>query len=42
MEKLKMDNKIALGFVETRGFTGIIEATDVMPKTSDVDFLIHP
>lgn len=28
----------ALGFVEGRGFAGVIKATDQMPKTSDVEY----
>ncbi|MEW5692348.1 MAG: BMC domain-containing protein [Candidatus Hydrogenedentota bacterium] len=31
----------ALGFVETKGYTGVIEATDVMPKTSEVEYFHH-
>lgn len=30
--------KTAIGFVETKGLTGIIDATDVLPKTSELDF----
>lgn len=31
--------KLALGFVETKGLTGIIDATDIMPKTSELEYI---
>lgn len=31
--------KLALGFVETKGLIGTIDATDIMPKTSEVEFI---
>ena len=33
-----MTIKKALGFIEGKGFGGIIKSTDEMPKTSNVDF----
>jgi carbon dioxide concentrating mechanism protein CcmO len=32
-------SKVALGFVETRGFTGLVEATDAMNKAANVEFV---
>lgn len=31
--------KLALGFVETRGLIGNIDATDIMPKTSELEYV---
>ncbi len=32
-------SKVALGFVETKGFTGLVEATDAMNKAANVEFV---
>jgi ethanolamine utilization protein EutM len=34
-----MSQGVALGFVETRGNTGAVQALDVMLKTANVEFL---
>lgn len=34
-----MSQGVALGFVETRGNTGSVQALDVMLKTANVDFM---
>jgi ethanolamine utilization protein EutM len=34
-----MSKGVALGFVETRGNTGAVQALDVMLKTANVEFL---
>jgi ethanolamine utilization protein EutM len=34
-----MSQGVALGFVETRGNTGAVQALDVMLKTANVDFM---
>jgi ethanolamine utilization protein EutM len=34
-----MSQGVALGFVETRGSTGAVQALDVMLKTANVDFM---
>ncbi len=34
-----MSNGVALGFVETRGNTGAIQAIDAMLKTANVEFV---
>ena len=31
----------SLGMIETRGFTGCVEATDAMVKAADVEFVKH-
>jgi ethanolamine utilization protein EutM len=34
-----MGQRVALGFVETRGNTGALQAIDAMVKTANVDFV---